>query len=60
MKKRNPVVFMDSVDALDLLVESLRLLRLKLEAPPDFLDRLREQILRHQRSLRNIIGMEAV
>lgn len=58
MKKRNPVPFMDSVDALDLLTEALRLLRLKLEAPPDFLDRLREQRLRHKRALRFIIGLE--
>jgi hypothetical protein len=51
---------MDSVDALDLLAEALRLLRLKLEASPEFLDKLREQILRHRRALRNIIGLEAV
>jgi hypothetical protein len=51
---------MDSVDALDLLAEALRLLRLKLEASPEFLDKLREQILRHRRALRTIIGLEVV
>lgn len=60
MKRRNPVDRMDSVDALDLISEALRLLRLKLEAGPAFLDRLREQILRHRRALRHVIGVEAV
>ena len=60
MRKRNPVQFMDSVDALDLLAEALRLLRLKREALPEFLDKLREQILRHRRALRNVIGTESV
>jgi hypothetical protein len=60
MKKRNPTHFMDSVDALDLLTEALRLLRLKKEASLEFLDKLREQILRHRRALRNVIGAESL
>ena len=59
-KQKNPVHFMDSVEALDLIAEALRLLRLGLEAPPEFLDRLREQRLRHQRALRSIIGADLV
>lgn len=60
MRKTNKVAVMDSVEALDLISESLRLLRLKKEAPPAFLDRLREQVLRHRRALRNVIGNESV
>lgn len=59
-KKRNPVHFMDSADALDLIAECLRLLRLDKPASLEFLDRLREQILRHKRALRNIIGTEKI
>lgn len=60
LKPRNPVPMMDSVDALDLLAEAFRLLRLRRPADPDFIDRLREQKLRHRRCLRNIIGVESV
>ncbi len=60
MKKRNPVHFMDSVEASDLIAEALRLLRTKKAASLEFLDRLREQLLRHRRALRNIIGTESV
>jgi hypothetical protein len=41
-------------------VKALRFLRLRIPAPPAFLDRLREQRLRHQRALRHTIGEEAV
>lgn len=60
MKKRNPVHFMDSVEASDLIAEALRLLRAKREASFEFMDRLREQLLRHRRALRNIIGLESI
>jgi hypothetical protein len=59
-KPRNPVAMMDSVDALDLLSECFKLLRLKIPAPPDLIDKLREQTLRHRRALRHIIGTESV
>lgn len=59
-KPRNPVAMMDSVDVLDLIAECLRLLRLKKQATLAFLDRLREQRLRHERALRRIIGTETV
>jgi len=58
MKKRNPVLWSNSVDALDLMTEALKLL-LRI-GPPAFLDRLREQILLHRRQLRHIIGSEEV
>ncbi len=60
MRRRNPIHHMDSVEALDLLVECKRLFLAKKEASLELLDRLREQILRHRRALRNIIGTEAV
>ena len=59
MKKRrsnNPVLTMDSVDALDLISESLRLLRGV--AHPAFVARLREQKQRHARALKRVIGTE--
>jgi hypothetical protein len=58
--KKNPVSVMDSVDALDLLDESLKLLRDGKPAEPAFLDRVREQRLRHRRALRSIIGHESL
>lgn len=51
---------MDSVEALDLIAESLTLLRTEKPAHPAFLDRLREQRLRHMRALRKVIGEESV
>lgn len=59
-KPRNPVPVMDSVEALDLIAESLTLLRTEKPAHPAFLDRLREQRLRHMRALRKVIGEESV
>ena len=55
---RNPVRVMDSVDALDLLVRCLTMLHESAEPP--FLSSLREQIYRHQRALRHVIGDESV
>ncbi len=55
---RNPVKVMDSVDALDLIHNSLKLLRDEVPASPAFLDRLREQRLRHKRALCSVIGAE--
>lgn len=51
---------MDSVEALDLMEESFKLLRDRKPAEPAFLDRMREQRLRHGRALRMIIGQESL
>ncbi len=51
---------MNSVDALDLMSESLKLGRLKKEFPLPLLARLREQIQCHRRGLRNLIGWESL
>lgn len=59
-KKRNPVHFMDSVDALDLLQHGLLLLRTERKASLEFLDQVREQIQRHRIALRNTIGHESL
>lgn len=59
-KPRNPVALADSIDALDLISYCLRFLRLQLPAPPAFLERLREQRLRHIRALRFTISEEHV
>ena len=59
-RPRNPVGLMDSVEALDLIVQSLKLLRDDKPADPGFLDRLREQKLRHRRALKRIIGTESI
>lgn len=58
--KKNPVAVMDSVDALDLIDASLKMLRDGKPADPAFLDRLREQRLRHRRALRTVIGHESL
>lgn len=57
---KNPVQVMDSVEALDLIDRSLKMLRDGKPADPFFLDRLREQRLRHRRALRTIIGQESL
>ncbi len=55
-QRRNPVHFMDSIDAWDLLGGCLTRLREDIYLQdPAFLDLLREQIQRHQRALRRII-----
>lgn len=62
---KNPVPVMESIDALDLIDQSLKLLRDGKAADPmfhlpAFLDRLREQRLRHRRALRHVIGSESL
>jgi hypothetical protein len=59
-KARNPVDVMDSVDALDLLSRALKAIRDRLAPDPSFLDLLREQIYRHRRALRRVIGAESL
>lgn len=55
---RNPVRTADSIEALDLIDLSFKLLRDNKPADAAFLDRMREQRLRHRRALRHIIGLE--
>ncbi len=57
---KSTVCVMDSVEALDLMDQSLKLLRDKKAAEPSFLDRLREQRHCHRRALRSIIGQESL
>lgn len=57
---RSPVHLMDSVEALDIISTAFRLLRDNKPADLSFLDRMREQRLRHRRALRKIIGGEPV
>lgn len=60
VKPRNPVGVMNSVQALDLMHESLRHMRDNKPASPALLAAIRGQIQEHRHALRNIIGNESL